>query len=89
MSDNSNCVGDNQPVRSTTLNFSFEFLSQAENQVQSDLPVGIQRLYANGRQAGRQLAPQSRQLDGGLAQLVERLPCTEKVSGSNPLASNF
>lgn len=25
--------------------------------------------------------------DGGLAQLVERLLCTEKVSGSNPLAS--
>ncbi len=24
---------------------------------------------------------------GGIAQLVERLPCTQKVSGSNPLAS--
>ena len=28
-------------------------------------------------------------IDGGLAQLVERLLCTEKVSGSNPLASRF
>lgn len=26
---------------------------------------------------------------GGLAQLVERLVCTEKVSGSNPLASKI
>gem|GEM_PF-1640902 len=28
-------------------------------------------------------------LYGGLAQLVERLLCTEKVSGSTPLASKF
>jgi hypothetical protein len=28
-------------------------------------------------------------LSGGLAQLVERLLCTEKVSGSTPLASRY
>ena len=26
---------------------------------------------------------------GGIAQLVERLPCTQKASGSNPLASTI
>ncbi len=37
-----------------------------------------------GNQAGIAILNPS---SGGLAQLVERLLCTEKVSGSNPLAS--
>jgi hypothetical protein len=29
------------------------------------------------------------QLSGGIAQLVERLPCTQEVSGSSPLTSTL
>src|SRR5262249_6329555 len=39
----------------------------------------------DGREYNQYSEPSEK--DGGLAQLVERLLCTEKVSGSNPLAS--
>lgn len=43
--------------------------------------VGVIPIYRKRRQ-------HQFHLRGGLAQLVERLLCTEKVSGSNPLASS-
>ena len=30
-----------------------------------------------------------RELDGGIAQLVERLPCKQEVIGSNPITSTI
>ena len=49
--------------------------------------TGIRKV--NCRQAVNRLSPDTWSLDGGVAQLGERLPCTQEVIGSIPFTSTI
>ena len=56
--------------------------------------TGYRRQVSGKQAAGRQqkdchLAPDTWSLDGGVAQLGERLPCTQEVIGSIPFTSTM